>query len=193
MVLEGLHQDVGWHMWLYYLAYFVEAMAKNYFVDPRFSTGDEEFPNIYAYLIYLSVTALRDFVKAAEDLESPNLQMKFSAQTHENNNIVKSSIFALSQCLYAVLTAEDVNDRFKRYIGEIILDLYFFLRRHEKLTPYAEVLSDSLKRQASYRHNQAEYLATLQDIVVFHRSEFTIRYDTEDFEALSMELFDFVL
>jgi hypothetical protein len=193
MVLEGLHQDVGWHMWLYYLANFVEAMAENYFVDPRFSTGDEEFPNIYAYLIYLSIAALRDFVKAAEDLESPNLQMKFSAQTHENNNIVKSSIFALSQCLYAVLAAEDVNDKFKRYMGEIVFDLYFFLRRHHKLSPYAEVLSYSLKHQANYRHNQAEYLATLRDIVVFHRSEFTIRYDTKGFKALSLELFGFVL
>ena len=180
-------------MWLYYLASFVEAMAENYFVDPRFSTGEEEFPNIYAYLIYLSVVALRDFVRATEDLESVNLELRFTAERHENNNIAKSSIFALSQCLYAVLAAEDINDRYKGYIGEIVLDLYFFLRRHEKLKPYAEVLSYRLRHGAKYQHNQAEYLAALRNIVVSNRSEFTIKYDTEDFESLSLELFDLVL
>ncbi len=35
MVLEALHQDIGWHMWLYYLRSMIDLMSKNYrLIDP---------------------------------------------------------------------------------------------------------------------------------------------------------------
>ncbi len=80
MVLEGIHQDVGWHLWLYYLQYMVEKMARNYEVRGRFSSDLDEFPNRYAYLIYESVDSLIDFVKAGEEIDSANLVLKVCAE-----------------------------------------------------------------------------------------------------------------
>jgi hypothetical protein len=68
MVLEALHQDTDWHMWLYYLDTMVEKMCRNaQFIDPL-SKKDQEFPTRYHYLIYEVVTSLCDFIGVGEDL-----------------------------------------------------------------------------------------------------------------------------
>jgi hypothetical protein len=194
MVLEALHQDIGWHMWLYYLRTMIDIMSKNYrLVDPL-SSPDQEFPNRYAYLIYECVTALRDFVLAGDDLPvSEKRTIDSHSADHENNNIIKSSIFALCESMDGILLADNINSKFRSYICEIVFKLYFDLRQSDNLDAYAEVLADRLRHAASYSVREHVYLDRLREILFENSSEFRIKqhhYGTDLFADLSVALFD---
>jgi len=177
MVLEALHQDIGWHMWLYYLRIMIDVMSRNYQLIDPLSSPDQEFPNRYAYLIYECVTALRDFVLAGDDLPvTENRMLSSYADSHENNNnIIKSSIFALCECMDGILLADNINPKFQDYICEIVFNLYFDLRQSDNLDAYAAVLAHRLRHAASYSAKEQIYLARLRDIFLDNISEFRIK------------------
>jgi hypothetical protein len=189
MVLEALHVDIGWHMWLYYLSHLVEKMCRNSRILDPISKPDEEFPNRYCRLIYEYVTALREFVRAGVEIEgSPNLILQHRAEEHENNNIVKSSIFALSECMGSIVLSDQLGERFQGYMGEIILRLYFELRESKKLAPYAEVLSRKLQTVARYREDKFLYVERLQAILSENRYEFRIKFEHSYYDDLALTL-----
>jgi hypothetical protein len=194
MVLEALHQDDDWHMWLYYFASMVEKMARNSRIIDPLSSPTQEFPNQYCFLIYEVVTALRDFIMAADDLPSnENLKMRFGPSEHENNNIAKSSIFCLSTCMRAVLLADNLGQRFQNYIAEIILRIYFELMRSENLKDYASVIAYKLKTAANFSQHEDLYLERLEVVLSENAHEFMISFDEKHFEELSTVLFGYVI
>lgn len=194
MVLEALHQDDSWHMWLYYFDSMVEKMARNSRIIDPLSSTKQEFPNQYCFLIYEVVTALRDFIMAADDLpDNENLTLHFGPSQHENNNIAKSSIFCLSACMRAILLADNLGQRFQDYIAEIILRVYFELMRSQNLRDYASVIAYKLKNAANFSQHEDVYVERLKIVLLENADEFKIKFENDHFEELSTALFGYVI
>jgi hypothetical protein len=119
--------------------------------------------------------------------------MKYFSGEHENNNILKSSVFCLSECMRSVLLAPNLGTQFQEYIGETILRLHFNLRESSRLSPYAEVLAYKLRHISRHSGNDNEYQERVRQILFKNRSEFMIKFDRSYFADLSQLLFDRVL
>ncbi|CAM3121531.1 hypothetical protein EJ082_15115 [Brevundimonas diminuta] len=122
MVDAAMRQGVAWHMWLFYTPHLTESLLDLY-DDPR--KDDEvfdEWPTRNAYLLYATFKAMTGWVEAVEDLPdgSPHLTLNSVGAAHQNDNIPKSAIIALGDCLRQVLMAEAVSDRFKDYLAEVV-------------------------------------------------------------------------
>jgi hypothetical protein len=155
MVKEGLFQGIEWHMWLYYTPYFVEGIVRNYrFVDPAADPTDE-WPTRYSFLLYEVFSAMRDWIMGLEDVPrtQASVVLRWTDTQHENGNIPKSSILALSQCSRLVLESDHITDQLKRYLMNMVFKLYFDLRRNPGFEGYATVLRTALSQGGSYRPN----------------------------------------
>lgn len=122
MVDAAMRQGVEWHMWLFYTPHLTESLLDLY-EDPRIDEEVfDEWPTRNAYLLYAIFKALTGWISAVEDLPagSPHLVLKSNRAAHQNENIPKSAIIALGDCLRQVLLSEDVSDRFKDYLAEIV-------------------------------------------------------------------------
>ncbi|MBW8010893.1 MAG: hypothetical protein FVQ83_06590 [Chloroflexi bacterium] len=69
-----------------------------------------------------------------------NIDLEGIDTDFENENIPKSSIIALSFCLAKIIPSENIPDKFKSYLMDIVFRLYFKLRRIERMEDYAKVL-----------------------------------------------------
>jgi hypothetical protein len=151
MVTEALFQGIEWHMWLYYMPLIIQRMVRNYRLDDRLIDPEAEWPNRYSFLIYTAIDAMRNWVRAVEavDPKQSNVVLEFLNAQHDNGNIPKSAIIALSQSIRSVLTST-VGDRYKAYIADIAFRLFFGLRSIERLNGYGTVLKKALVQGGSY-------------------------------------------
>ena len=149
MVLEALHQNVQYHMWLYYFHYMVEEILSNLKPHPNVDLATE-WPTPYHYLLYLIVASLTDYIEEIENIptDQQNVVLMDVDLQFENNNIPKSSILALGICLNYILSSESVEDRFKGYLLAMSLRLCRELRKHQEahIRQYGEVLALSVAR-----------------------------------------------
>ncbi len=122
MVDAAMRQGVQSHMWLFYMPIMTKSLLIPY-DDPRKDQEVfDECPTRNAYLLYTIFAALVDWIEAVEHLpeNSPHLDLKNEAAVHQNDNIPKSAIIALGDCLRQVLLCPTVSDRFKDYLAEIV-------------------------------------------------------------------------
>ncbi|MFZ0636668.1 MAG: hypothetical protein WA755_09160 [Candidatus Acidiferrales bacterium] len=156
MVKEALFQGIEWHMWLYYMPLLVEGIVRNYrLVDPNADpTGDR--PIRYSFLLHEVFSAMRDWVAGLEGVPhgQANATLKRTRADHENGNIPKSSILALSQCSRRVLESDHISDRLKRSLMDIVFTLYFDLRADPDFEGYATVLREALSVGGFYRRRR---------------------------------------
>jgi len=159
MVKEALFQGMQWHMWLYYMPRVVERICKNYRLCDPMADENDEFPIKYSFLLYEIFSYMRDWVRAIEDVPSnqPNVVLKSSSPELENGNIPKSSILALCESAYFVLMAEDIGERMKSTVVDMIFELYFELRSSGKYDGYASALLNTLIKGKDYRHDNDLY------------------------------------
>jgi hypothetical protein len=185
MTAEALDQDYPWHMWLYYLSTFVRKMSRNYRMNDPLSSDDEEFPNRYAYLIYEAVYVLRRLIDAGGDLKlTSNRTLRHGPGEHENENILKSSVFALASCVEHVVRAENIGVRFKRYLVDIVFHEYFNLIDNQKMRPYGAVLAHQLANSVYDSRAKASYLSFLDSVLQSNQMEYAIKHN--DFAGLKM-------
>ena len=147
MVREALYQGIEWHMWLYYFPPLVERMVRNCEPCGPLVDLEETFPVRYNHLIYEAVSAIRDWVKAADDIPEGqgNVTLRSVQADPGNGNIPKSSVLALGQCSRHVLVSEKFEEKFKDWVMNGTFELYFTLRQSAKLSRYADVLGSSLR------------------------------------------------
>src|SRR5437879_13565603 len=93
---------------------------------------NDEFPIKYSFLLYEIFSYMRDWVRAIEDVPSnqPNVVLKSSSPELENGNIPKSSILALCESAYFVLMAEDIGERMKSTVVDMIFGAVLCSRCH---------------------------------------------------------------
>ncbi|MBV8891619.1 hypothetical protein [Bradyrhizobium sp.] len=123
MVTAALYQGIQWHMWLYYFPHFLEGLLKLYDASGENIDLAAEWPTRASYLIYELFRALTGWIEAIKDIpkNSPHLAPADDNLTHENGNIPKSATLALASCLESLLTANSVDERFKRSIHDMVI------------------------------------------------------------------------
>ena len=148
MVTSALYQGIEWHMWLYYFPYFSQRIARNYMASDPLVDPDAEWPIRYSYLAYQIISNLKGWITSIGNLAatSPHRRLKSISTEHENDNIPKSSILAMGQCLWIFVNAEQIPDRFKTYLIDSVFDGYFRLREHCRRDDYASVLALAIRK-----------------------------------------------
>jgi len=147
MVSEALFQNITWHMWLYYCTNIVEKTVRNYKPARDPSIREEsEFPIWYSRLLHDIFDAMRNWIVALEDVPATqeNIRLTSTRPDHQNDNIPKSSILAVSVCVRTILLADNLHGKLKDALMSIVFRTYFELRCSARGEPYAEVLREAL-------------------------------------------------
>jgi len=190
MVKEALFQKMHWHMWLYYMPPVVEGIVRNYRLDDPLVEPQNEFPTRYGVILYRAFSNMRDWILAVEDFPAgqQNVVLKSTAISYsENGNIPKSSIMAITDCLYYVLQAQHVGERTKHSLADLVFNIYFDLRASGKFDAYAQVLATAVTQRKSYKQDQLEYRSLLLRVFNTEKTEYLIKRSTShvvDLEAL---------
>jgi hypothetical protein len=123
MVTAALYQGIQWHMWLYYFPPFLDELLKIYDTSGKNIDLTIEYPTRASYLIHEIFGVLTEWIEAVENIpnNSPHLEPDHDNLSHENGNIPKSAILALASCLEALLTANSVDDQFKKTIHSMVM------------------------------------------------------------------------
>ena len=125
MVTAALHQNVPWHMGLYDFNRLTEILLAAHDANAPNIDTEAEFPTIGHYLIYEMFSAMRRWIWDAKVLPAQeNIKLKNQKFDHENENIPKSAIMAMVLCLKNVILADNISDKFKRYLLSIVLSTY---------------------------------------------------------------------
>ncbi|ACQ97862.1 hypothetical protein GBP346_A0941 [Burkholderia pseudomallei MSHR346] len=189
MVSEAIAQNIRWHMWLYYFPHFVDGICRNYAPDEQRVDLDSEFPTVYSFLLYEIVSTLRHWIAEVRDLppDQENVVLEHDTLTHENGNIIKSSILVLGMCLKTILVTERIPTRLKSYLASIGLDLFFDFVRVPKLAHYAGVLRASLLA-GGFDHQDTESAAYMGNFIAAVVRNDNVPHRHEDVTALLDDL-----
>lgn len=179
MIMESIYQKVDWHMWLYYYSHFVDKICKNYRIN-EYSQPETEFPSTYSYLLYEITSNLRHWIELIED-DTAKIKQKLQHVdcSHENNNILKSSIICLVQCSHHILDTDAIPPRFKEYLTYIMFNLYFKLALSTKkiAREYGKVIACCIsygiqnygKGDSVYRRLLIEHLGSFDKVTTLHK------------------------
>lgn len=166
MVMSALYQGICWHMWLYYFPTFAERIVRNLQPDSKHVDPLSEWPTQYHFFLYEIVSTLCNWIAEVENipLDQTNIVLESTSATHENGNIPKSAMLALGRVFKEVHTSDAVDDRFRRYLTEVVFRRYFDLHVRKDFRPYSEALLNAL-RNGGYSMSRAsvEYSASLLD------------------------------
>ena len=137
MVTSAARQGIRWHMWLYHLGWIVEKLENNYDTsDPKVNESDE-FPTRSARLIYEAVGVLRNWILLVKELPENSPHMKSEVldvctdrsrsgstwqSLDDNSNIPVSAANTFGFCMNTIVLSERINEKFKCYIYEIVVD-----------------------------------------------------------------------
>lgn len=187
MVMEALYQGIQWHMWLYYFPPIVKKIVRNYALSDPLADPEAEFPVRYNFLLYEIISAHRDWILAVKDVpaDQPNVILHSTRVDHENNNIPKSAILSLSECMRSIVEAGNIGARFRRYLIGIVLELYFKLRKTVGYEPYATVLLQALAQGGFFRRRDSNSYSTfLVKAFEEQKMEYLIKHSHEHVSEL---------
>lgn len=154
MVTRALYQGLEDHMWLEYLHLFVKKIVQNY--NPHSSADlSSEYPTRYSKYLYEIIMVYHGWINVVQYSVSP-LQsyemLKNISGGHKNRNISKSSIVSLGISLEHILFAENVTERFKESLMDIVFRFYFELRKDPLTEEYGKDYFDMLKGRGLFKN-----------------------------------------
>ena len=182
MVREALFKGMEWHMWLYYMPLVVEEIERNYWLDDLGGEDEKyQYPTRYAQLLYRIFSNMRGCILGVKDVpvEQANVKLKWADDQHENGNIPKSSIIALSQSLYTVLVSKRIGERTKAALADLAFEIYFDLRESGKFDGYAESMLRAISHGKSYAKDDIEYKMLLANFFKEQRFEYRLKRKKE--------------
>lgn len=165
LIREGIYQNWNWHLGLYYYYRFTLKICSNYKLNEN-SEPYLEFSNVYSYFLFEMIKNLIDWIKLVDD-ETVNITImaRYISCNHENDNIIKSSIICLVQCMETILNTNQIPYSFKQEdIMTPIYELYFdlILSNNPISQKYGEILKRCILKTASksnfYKRNMISFL-----------------------------------
>lgn len=148
MISEAMHQGIEWEYPIFYFRIFTEKILKNFKVIEEVWKEPHEWNSRYTYLLYEIVSTLEDLVFWIKHSEfSYPIELKKDDHDLEGGNVVKSSIIYLIEILDLIAASENVPDRFKHYLVDIVLRLLFELRTSisEESKRYSNIIFNCIK------------------------------------------------
>lgn len=180
MVSAALHQDIEWHMWLYYFPHFTDALIEIYDATGPRVEADATYPTKAAFLLYELFDVLAGWVRFLRDHPNgqKNLVLKRADTNHENGNIVKSALLALGLCLKSLIEADNVGAPLKQSVFDLCLGLFRDINRDET-RGYANVMMQTIRVGGFYAHERDDgYRATLRQL--FQGADTSRQEDAEE-------------
>lgn len=144
MILSALDQNVKDHLWLMFYEDFVKHINENYDLDVS-KNKKVEFSNMYEFYLYEIFSNYCEWIKKANKY-TPKIK---KADSEWENHIIKDAIISWNISLRNLLQSDKIRDKFKIYLQNIYLEVYFelALSKNKKLKDYAKVFVESLKSQ----------------------------------------------
>lgn len=160
MVLEGLHQRAGDHLWLHYMSHFASRLVDR--ARPvRPDDENHEFPTPLAYLLYKVVDSTVVWVRDAEALTKPGEVLNRVQREGNHVYISFEAAEAIGPVMKSILLSPCVPSRLKVELFSIVLGTLRDLEPHEHLAPLAKAMKKSLIEPYGFREKYG-YLHTLQ-------------------------------
>lgn len=149
MVTSSLRQGIEWHMWLFYLPRFVEAMLANTKVNE--AELGSEFPSRYFYCICEAFRVLEETIRmtARLDADSPHRRPVEGNAQNKNESIPKSAVLAYVECLQHVLASDVVPPGFRQHRVERVAELHAHLELNDKPPGLAGALVSALAERGA--------------------------------------------
>jgi hypothetical protein len=182
MIIESMHQGVHWHMWLYYFPTFVRKILDKLKPSPDVNLSSE-WPTPFHYILYHIVSIMLDWLDEFSHVDdSSQIQMDNENLCHDNGSIPKSTVLALGNIVFMIISSPSVSDHFKTYILEIILRHLRDKSSDGEQASLNRVLMKSILWNGIHNKLDCEYLE------IFHkhyqRIDHILRYDLEEFNTL---------
>ena len=190
MVSAAEHQDVHWHMWLFYYPHILRRLLAIYSDKEPDVDIESERPTRAAYLIYAMFQAMRDWIIATTELPAGSSQGTLDSEnvSHENNNIPKSAILALGSCLEDFLLAENVGERFKGTICDMVFSCIDRLPQSGKEGAFRRVLIASVV-QGGPRLGPTEHRYGRELHKALSQTDYVVREKLQDFARALKEAY----
>lgn len=186
MIMQAMLSDVRYHMWLYYLEYFVRNLTQLYDESGDNVDRDAEHPIRNAYFIWTILRTLTSLIEATRDLpdDSSHLNISKPDGSHQNENIPKSAVICISGCLRTILKAPTIGETFKEYCAEIVLGCLQKTKGIEKSPNLYPAFKDSILKP--YGMDDREYHNQL--CIVFAGIDHVISFELDDVrESLGLQ------
>tara|TARA_B100000678_G_scaffold276618_2_gene269643 strand:+ start:223 stop:1854 length:1632 start_codon:yes stop_codon:yes gene_type:complete len=183
MVRSAVSQNVNWHMWLYYMPHFVDALEEIYDDSSAQVDREAEWPTRAASLLYEIIDCLREWVRLASRVDDQSIHRlpENDRVEHENGNIPKSAAIALGMSVRTIVVSERISDRFKEYILAISLRTVNDLPRNGAMAELRAVTLRSIA-QGGLIDRGDEYQQMLRDL--YESIHEPWHNDVDDFEEL---------
>lgn len=159
MVNKALEQNIGNHMWLYYLGYWTEKIINNLEYT---NDSSAEFKNMYEYYLYQIFDTYRDWIKYV-------IRNAYTIRKGTGHaNIIESAIDSFTFAMKDIAKSENVRDEFKSYLREMYLNAYMELAtssHRERLNQYQDYFDDCLSGKGEHVPTKPQFIRFLQDAV----------------------------
>lgn len=177
MVLEGLHQGVGDHLWLHYMPHFASRLVDRA-REVRAEDENHEFPTPLSYLLYQVVDATSVWIRDAEALTEPGEVLH--QYPHERSHIYISfeAAEAIGRVIQVILMSTRVTHQVKHELLGVALTTLRDLDRFAHLSPLAKVMRTHLIEPYEYSRDN-DYLFTLKHC--FDEQDHILRAQLESF------------
>ena len=144
MILSATDQNIKDHLWLMFYEDFVKHIEKNYDLDVS-KNKEAEFSNMYEFYLYEVFSNYCGWIKKANKY-TPKIK---KADSEWENHIIKEAIISWNISLRNLLQSDKIRDKFKIYLQNIYLEVYFelALSKDKKLNELSQVFIESLKRE----------------------------------------------
>lgn len=177
MVLEGLHQRLGDHLWLHYMPHFAERLIEH--ADfPQEGDEDVEFPTQLYCLLFELVQVTARWITEAVYLVKPEAKLKADDTDGEHVCISFEAATAAGRILRAVMTSRHLTQRLRWSVLEHFLSCFRKLNSVPALAPLADALTKSLINpysiglDAGYLHQLRRAFADADISIKLHAAKF---------------------
>lgn len=182
IVTTAVENKTKWHMWLYYYTHFLKAIITIHDENSPHINISHEYPTRGSYLIYEIFANLTNWIKLIKDIDdkiSPHYKIKTIDNSHQNDNIPKSSCIAIGACLEYVLTSTNINEEFKKYIYCIVIGCISELSNDNEEGKLRKVLILCITHKGYYKPDD-EYIKLLK--YYFNYIDHTLKQQVSDFK-----------
>lgn len=139
MVLEGLHQRVADHLWLYYMPHFADSLV-NRAREVCPEDENHEFPTPLSYLLYEVVDVTAAWIGEAKELTTHDDKLHPDQREGKHVFISFEAAQAIGTVIQTILMSSRVTWRLKKELLGVVLANLRNLEKHEHLKALSSVM-----------------------------------------------------
>jgi hypothetical protein len=185
MIIESMHQNLKWHMWLYYFPIFSKGILEKLEPTPDVDLNSE-WPTPYHYYLYRLIQINFDWIEEFPHIKGcENVTFNSISLEHDNGSILKSAILSAGQLIWQITESSKIEDKFKRYCLEIALRHLRDFKKIKVLKSSYRVLMLSVLFNGFYNKKNLSVLNTYENLLT--QIDHVLRIENKDFTTILRE------